>query len=236
MTVETEKSKLRIELEQYHDKTIEAYRKKNRNVSLESNKDSDLPDDVRTQKRRVNEFLRTVNEDKQPIQKIITYMKRIPKVVRDPKTGKAEKKEFLEVHSELRGVDWKDEPKRVIDFYIGFHYEPVIITTKKGRDWDTGEFILNTNKEGDTKVYDIELTKNNMKQVIQDMINNATGSHTDEIKFYYQVPDSPKSAAFRTNIYTYDMFINSSPVEMENLALTTVSPIHSNKDKKSYFG
>ena len=28
MTVETEKSKLRIELEQYHDKTIEAYRKK----------------------------------------------------------------------------------------------------------------------------------------------------------------------------------------------------------------
>lgn len=235
-SVETEKSKLRIELEQYQDKTIEAYRKKNQNVSLESNRDSGLPDDVRSQKKRVNEFLSVVKEDKQPIQKIITYMKRIPKVVRDPKTGKAQKTEYLEVHRELRGIDWKDEPKRVIDYFDGYHYEPITVTTKKGRNWDTGEFILENNKEGDKKVYDIELTDKNRKDVISSIINNAIGSFIDEIKFYYQVPDSPKSAAFRTNIYSYDQFINSSSEEMENLALTTVSPLHSNKDKKSYMG
>ncbi len=76
---------------------------------------------------RVDDFLRKAKEDKRPIQKIITTMKRIPKVVRDS-NGHPSKKDYLEVHSELRGRDWKNNPLSVTDYYDGFHYEPVFNT------------------------------------------------------------------------------------------------------------
>ncbi len=162
-------------------------------------------------------------------------MKRIPKVVRDS-TGKAEKKDYLEVHSELRGYDWKNNYLRVIDYYDGWHYEPELHTTTKGRDDVTGDLILDKEHQGDTKVYDIELTKDNRKQVISDIINAATGSFTDEIKFYYEVPDSIKGGAHRDGGYSYSEFINSSPEEMENLTWSKPPVLHAAKDKKSYMG
>ena len=69
---------------QYHKKTLDAFEKE----KLE------IPYDVRQQKMFVDDFLRKAKEDKQPIQKIITTMKRIPKVERDPKTGKGREKGF----------------------------------------------------------------------------------------------------------------------------------------------
>lgn len=162
-------------------------------------------------------------------------MKRLPKVVYN-KDGKAVKKEYLEVNSILEGKDWKNNPLRVIEYWEGFHYEPILYTITKGRDDDTGDLILEKEHQGNKKVHDIEMTDTNRKKIVQDIINDSNGSFIDQIKFYYEIPDSNKGGAFRSSIYTYDQFINSSPQEMENLALTTVSPIHSNKDRKNYMG
>jgi hypothetical protein len=208
---------------QYHKKTLDTFEKE----KLE------IPYDVRQQKMFVDDFLRKAKEDKQPIQKIITTMKRIPKVERDPKTGKAEKKDFLEVNSLLQGIDWRDNPLRV-EHLEGYHYEPIINSKTGDRDPDTGDFTIDKQHQGNKKIHDIELNDNNRKKIIEDMINNATGTYLDEIKFYYEVPDSTKGMGFRCAIYTYEQFINSSLDELENLARTTVSPLHSAKDKKSY--
>jgi hypothetical protein len=221
-TTESE-SKLKTELRQYHKKTLELFAKDN----------LDLPYDVAKQKDRVNDFLRRAREDKGPILKIITTMKRIPKVVRDS-NGHAIKKDYLEVHSTLTSKDWKDNDLRVTDYYNGFYYEPIINTTTGDRDPDTGDFKMNKEHQGNRQVHDIELTDKNRKQIIEDMINNATGTYLDEIKFYYEVPNSSNAMGFRCSIYTYDQFINSSSDELERLARLTPSPFHSNKDRKSY--
>lgn len=142
----------------------------------------------------------------------------------------------LEVNSTLISKDWKNNPLRVIDYFEGFYYEPILYTVTKGRNDETGDLILDKEYQGNKQVHDIELTDKNRKQVIEDIINNSNGSFIDQIKFYYLVPDSTKGPAFRSNIYTYDQFINSSPEEVQNLAWTTVSPLHAAKDKKSYMG
>ena len=225
-TKSNKESSLRKELKDYQNKTFQLYIKEG----------AKPPRDIIHQKMHVDDFLRRVKEDKQPIQKIITYMKRIPKVVRDPNTGKAEKKDFLEVHSELRGYDWKNNLLRVTDYYDGWHYEPELHTTTKGRDDVTGDLILDKQHQGNTKVYDIELTDKNRKDVISSIINAATGSFTDEIIFYYEVPDSIKGGAHRDGSYSYSEFINSSPEEMENLTWSKPPILHASKDKKSYMG
>lgn len=218
----TSESKLRTELRQYQKKTLDAFGKEN----------LEIPYEVRSQKIFVDDFLRKVKEDKQPIQKIITHMKRRPVVVRD-KTGKAEKKDFLEVNSHLLGKDWKDNDLRA-EYNEGYHYEPIINTTTGDRDPESGDFSMEKVHQGNKKIYDIPLD-NNRKKIIEDIINNATGTYRDEIKFNYEVPDSSKGMGFRCGIYTYDQFINSSLDELENLARTTPSPFaHSAKDKKDY--
>jgi hypothetical protein len=219
-------SPLLTELKQYQNKTIELFTKEG----------LQLPQDIAGQKMYVEDFVRKVKEEKAPIQKIITTMKRIPKVVRDEKTGQARKIDVLEVHSELRGVDWKGNPLRVIDYYDGFYYQPVFQTVTKGRDDDTGELILEKQPMGINKIHDIVLTDKNRRQIIDKIINNATGTYRDEILFYYQVPSSVKGSGHRDGNYTYDQFINSSPEEMENLAWSRPLPLHANKDRKGYMG
>jgi hypothetical protein len=237
MSTETnsKESKIKAELRQYHSETFEAFSKEGLNTNLESHSGSDLPYDVRVQKDRVNDFLRRAKEDKQPIQKIIRTMKRIPIVERDPKTGKAERKDFLEVHSELRGIDWKDNPLRVTDYFEGYHYEPIINTSTGDRDPDTGDFNMKKEHQGNKKIYEFDVTKDNRKQIIEQLINEATGTFRDEIIFYYEVPNESNAMGFRCSIYSYDQFINSSSEEMIRLARTTPSQLqHSIKDRKSY--
>ena len=163
-------------------------------------------------------------------------MKRIPVVVRD-KNGKPQKKDYLEVNSELHGTDWKDEKIPLVEFVEGYHYEPVINSRTGRRDFETGDFSMIKEHQGNRQVHDIELTDKNRKQVIEEIINNATGTYTDEIKFYYQVPNTSNAMGFRCGIYTYDQFINSSSDELERLARTTPSNLeHSIKDNKTYHG
>jgi hypothetical protein len=219
-------SPLLTELRQYQKKTVELFTKEG----------VELPNDIAGQKRHVDDFVRKVKEDKGPIQKIITTMKRIPKVVRDEKTGQARKIDVLEVHSELRGYDWKNNPLRVIDYYDGFYYRPEFRTVTKGRDDDTGDLILEKQQMGIDKIHTIELKEKTRRQTIDKIINNATGTYRDEILFYYQVPSSVKGAGHRDGSYTYDQFINSSPEEMEHIAWTRPLPLHANKDRKGYMG
>ncbi len=185
-------SKLKTELKAYHKKTLEAFGKENLA--------NDLPYELSTQKRRVDDFLRRAKEDKQPIQKIITYMKRIAKVVRDDIDGKAVKKDFLEVHSELRGIDWKDNPLRVTDYFDRIHYEPILITHTGDRDPETGDFKMIKEHQGNRLIHDLELTDRNRKQIIEEIINSATGTYKDDIKFYYVIPDSNKGRGLHNRI------------------------------------
>ena len=219
-------SALRAELRNYQKKTVELFTKEG----------VELPNDIAGQKRHVDDFVRKVKEDKGPIQKIITTMKRIPKVVRDEKTGQARKIDVLEVHSELHGYDWKNNPLSVTDYYDGFYYMPMFRTVTKGRDDDTGDLILEKQPNGIEKIHTIELTDKNRRQIVDDFINKATGTYRDDILFYYQVPSSVKGAGHRDGSYTYDQFINSSPEEMENIAWTRPLPLHANKDRKGYMG
>lgn len=180
-------SPLLTELRQYQNKTVELFTKEG----------LQLPHEIAGQKMYVDDFVRKVNEEKGPIQKIITTMKRIPKVVRDEKTGQARKIDVLEVHSELRGVDWKNNPLRVTDYYDGFYYRPEFRTVTKGRDDDTGDLILEKQHMGINKIHTIELTDKNRRQIVDDFINRATGTYRDEILFYYQVPSSVRGAGHR---------------------------------------
>lgn len=234
-TTETEskteaESKIKTELRNYHKKTIEAFTKAGLDVSY----------DVRANKKFVDDFLRKVKEDKQPIQKIILTMKRIPIVIRDPKTGKAEKKDFLVVNSQLHGKDWKDNDLWIREFIQGYHYEPIINTIAGDRDPETGDFSIDKQHQGNKQIHDIELSDSNRKKIIENMINDATGTYRDEIKFYYQIQDSNKGAGFRCAYYSFDQFLNSSPYEMESLARKEGGPQGNaprpNKDNKGYHG
>lgn len=148
------------------------------------------------------------------------------------------RKDFLVVRSELHGKDWKDNDLRVFEYYDGYHYEPIINSTTGDRDPETGDFAMKKVHQGSGQIHDIELTDKNRKQIVEDFINNATGTYKDEIIFYYEIPNEPNARAFRCGIYTYDQFINSSPDEMIRLARTTPSPVkvHSDKDRKGYMG
>lgn len=222
-------SKLKAELRQYQKKTLDAYGK-----AGVANK---IPYDIHGKlynKNQLNDFLRKVKEDEQPIQKIIMTMKRIPKLEYD-KDGKPHKKDYLEVNSEIRGVDWLGNSMRVFEIFDGFHWEPQFRTTYT-RDYETGDMIPNKQYQGDKKVWDIPLDDKNRKKIIEDIINNSHGTSVDQIKFYYQIPDSIKGSGHRDDKYTYDQFINSSPEEMENLGWTRPLPLHAIKDRKGYMG
>jgi hypothetical protein len=78
--------------------------------------------------------------------------------------------------------------------------EPQFHTVVKGRDEETSDLILEKQSRGNIKVYDIELTDKNRKQVIADIINRATGTYRDEIKYYFQVPDSIRRSAHRDGV------------------------------------
>jgi hypothetical protein len=217
-------SKLKTELKSYHKKTLDAFEKEN----LEA------PYEVRMQKKHVDDFLRRAKEDKTPILKIIKTMKRIPIVVRD-ENGKAVKKDYLEINSELFSKDWKDNDLRVIDYIEGYHYEPTINTSTGDGDAETGDFKMNKEHQGNRQIHDIELTDKNRKDTITSMIEGATGTYRDEMKFYYEVPNSNKGMGFRCGVYTFETWLNSNLEELENLARTTPSPIsYSKKDMKSY--
>ena len=223
-------SKLKAELRQFHKKTLDAFRK--------AGCADEIPNDIQAKlngKNQLNDFLRRANEQQAPIQKIIQTMKIVPNVVYD-KDGKAVKKDYLVVNSTLHGKSWEGNILApVIDYFEGYHFEPEFNTTYK-RNYETGDMIPKTEYDGPKKVYDIELTDKNRKQVIQDIINKSNGTMIDQIKFYYQIPDSVKGQGHRDGNYTYDQFINSSPEEMENIAWTRPLPHYANKDNKVYHG
>ena len=164
MSADLKESKIKTQLKAYQNKTLEAFAKQG----------VTLPKDLARHKMRVDDFLRRAKEDQAPIQKIIQTMKRIPKVVYD-KDGKAIKKEYLEVNSTLVSKDWKNNPLNVIEYFEGFHWEPILFTTTRGREEETGDLILDKQYQGNKKFHDIELTDKNRKQVIQDIINNSNG-------------------------------------------------------------
>ena len=217
---------------------IRGYQKKTFDAYCKAGVADKVPYDIYAKRNNIgqlNDFLRKVKEDKGPIQKIIQTMKRLPKVEHDDKTGRPEKKDYLVVNSVLSGYDWLGNKMRVFDFFEGYHWEPQFTTNYK-RDYDTGDMIPNTEFTGDKKFYDIELTDKNRKQVIQNIINNATGTYVEEIKFYYEIPDSQRGPAHRDGAYSMDQFINSSPEEMMNIAWTRPIPTYPNKDAKGYHG
>jgi hypothetical protein len=225
---EKKESKLKQELRQWQKQTIDSYKK----ASLEL---PEFVDSKLNSKNQLNDFLRRANEQQATIQKIIQTMKRIPKLTYD-KDGKAVKKDYLEVNSTLHAKSWEGNTLApVIDYFEGYHYEPEFTTTYR-RDMETGDMVASKTFGGDKKVYDIELTDKNRKQIVSDIINNSLGSSIEQIKFYYQVPDSLRGAGHRDGNYTYDQFINSSLEEMENIAWTRPIPAHLAKDNKSYHG
>ncbi len=227
-------SKIRTELKNYQQKTFEAFEQLKPDEKLKLKLELELPHDVVMQKMFLDKFLSKVKEDKAPIEKRIMTMMRRPIVIRE--NGIATRKDFLEINSQLYGKDWKGDDQWIREYIQGYHYEPLFITTSK-QDPDTGDLIADKRHQGNKKVHDIELTEKNRKQVIEDIINDAHGTFRDEIKFYYEVPNSGNAMGFRCSIYTFDQFINSSLDEMERLARTTPSHLdHSKKDKKSYMG
>ena len=95
------------------------------------------------------------------------------------------------------------------EYVQGYHYEPEFSTTTK-QDLETGDLIADKQHQGNKKVHDIELTDKNRKEIVESIINDATGTFKDEIKFYYEVPTRGNAMGFRCGIYTFDQFINSS--------------------------
>ena len=223
-------SKIRTELKNYQQKTFEAFETLEPKLKVKL----ELPHDITQQKIFLDTFLSKAKEDKTPIEKRIMTMKRLPLVVRE--NGIAIRKDFLEINSQLYSKDWKGDDLWIREYIEGYHYEPEFSTTTK-QDPDTGDLIATKQHQGNKKLHDIELTDKNRKQIIEDIINDAHGTYRDEIKFYYEVPNSGNAMAFRCGIYTYDQFINCSLDEMERLARTTPSHLdHSKKDMKGYHG
>ena len=231
MSTETkQESQIRTELKNYQQKTFEAFEKLEPELKVKL----ELPHDLTQQKIFLDTFLSKAKEDKAPLQKIIMTMKRIPIVVRE--NGIATQKDFLEINSQLYSKDWKGDDLWIREFVQGYHYEPEFSTTTK-QDFETGDLIADKQHQGNKKVHDIELTDKNRKEIVETIINDATGTFKDEIKFYYEVPTRGNAMGFRCGIYTYDQFINSSLDEMERLARTTPSHLdHSKKDTKGYHG
>ena len=191
-TESTDESKIRTELKNYQQETFDAFEK----LEPELKAKLELPHDVTQQKIFLDTFLSRVKEDKMPLQKIIMTMKRIPIVVRDESTGIATRKDFLEVNSQLHSKDWKGDHLWVREYLEGWHYEPEFSTTTR-QDLVTGDLIADKQHQGNKKVHDIELTDKNRKEIIDSILNDAVGTFRDEIKFYYEVPNSGNAMGFR---------------------------------------
>jgi hypothetical protein len=107
-------------------------------------------------------------------------------------------------------------------------------------NYETGEHIPRKELNSSTDEYYIELTDNNRKQVIEEIINNSNATIIDEILFYGHFTNSSQGPSFRCNLYTYDQFINSSIEELE-LGRKERGPQgthvpYKSKDKKQYMG
>jgi hypothetical protein len=210
---------------QFNERTLEAFEKEK----------LDLPHGVVFEKQMHEKFRSKFKEEKGALQIIIKSMHRRPIISFDDK-GKAVKKDVLSYVSEYHGYDWLGNDLWIRDHIDGVYYKPKFRTTTT-LDPETGDHIPKKEFNGMTEEYYIELTEKNRKQVIEDIINKSNGTSIDAIKFYYHVPESKGGMSFRSNLFTYDQFINSSLDEMERIARSTPSPIpYSSKDKKGYMG
>ena len=213
---------------QFNEKTFEAFEK----GKLE------LSSHLRDQKERLEVFKSKFKEEKAPLQIIINTMNRRSIITFDDK-GKAVMKDFLTWNADYHGKDWLGNDLWIREHVHGVHYEPKMKTTTK-LNYSTGDHVIDEFQDGQVEVYDIELTDKNRKQVIQEIINNANGTHIDNIKFYGHFTNSSLGAAFRCDLYSYDQFINSSMEELERLGRKQGGPQGNapipNKDNKGYHG
>lgn len=208
----------------FNEKSLEAFTKE----GLEP------PHDVRSEMEILSKF-KAKAKAKSPIQIIIKTMNRRSVVTYDDK-GKAVKKEFLTYRADYHGKDWLGNDLWIRTHLFGQFKKPKFRTTME-MNYETGEHVPKKEYDGMTEEYYIELTDKNRKQVIEDIINNSNGTILDEILFYGHFPNSSRGVAFRSNIFSYDQFINSSFDELEIIGRTTPSQFrYSNKDKKGYMG
>jgi hypothetical protein len=209
----------------FNEQTLEAFEKEK----------LDLPHGVVFEKQMHDKFRSKFKEEKGSLQIIIKSMHRRPIISFDEK-GKAVKKDVLSYISDYHGFDWLGNDLWIRDHVDGVYYKPKFRVTTT-LDPETGDHKPNRQFDGMTEEYYIELTEKNRKQIIEDIINKSNGTMIDAIKFYYHVPASKGGMSFRSNLFSYDQFINSSLDEMERLARTTPSPIpYSKKDMKGYMG
>lgn len=210
---------------EFNERTIEEYKKEN----------IDPPYDAIARKERNDRFKSKFKIEKGELQIIIKTMHRRSVITYD-NSGKAIRKDHLTYDVDYGGHDWLSNELWIRGHLHGVYQKPKFNTTTSINP-ETGEHIIKKEVSGQEDIYYIELTDRTRKKIIEDIINKSNGTSIDQILFYYHVPDSGKGAGFRSNLYTYDQFINSSPEEMEMIARKTPSPVqYLIKDKKEYHG
>jgi len=109
----------------------------------------------------------------------------------------------LTYRADYHGKDWVGNDGLWIRSHQLGHYKKPKVRTIMEMNYETGEHIPRKELNSSTDEYYIELTDNNRKQVIEEIINNSNATIVDEILF----------------LWTFHKFITRSIIQMQSLHL-----------------
>lgn len=130
-----------------------------------------------------------VKPDKGPILKVIRSMHR-QLVSEFDEFGKPVKKEYLTLNGGFRGMNWVGE-EFSYEFVEGTYKQPVLKKTYKGSvkfDSATGADLGKMTVTSTKPTYTMELPKDKAarKKYIDNIIDNAKGTHSESVLYYYK--------------------------------------------------
>lgn len=210
----------KLELETFAGKTIQAWKDQAAKAGLVlSTKDEgqdagDFPDRPYFSLRRFRRNIAITQNDTR--KRIVTHMIRQLVSVKDEKTGRPTKKEYLTYLGYYSGLTHRGEEHHA-DFEIGKYQKPKIIANPNlTYNPKTGEPIgAEKALSGSETIYTIEIPKSKVerKKLIDEIIGND--NFPESIKYYFKSYDE---LARRDSTFSYEDFVNCSIEELRKMS------------------
>jgi hypothetical protein len=198
------------------NKTIQAWKKAATEAGLVLEFPMDFPKQPAGQLQRLR---RLDGIAKGEVKKVITAMFR-QKVHSKDKDGAPITKEYLTYNGQFETQDYRGVPYSM-SWEEGKYFKPnVIFNSNVKYSPDTGQPLGNEKTlAGQTPIYDIELPKEMtaIKKFI-DSIIDSTGTHKENIKFYYKELNVQNISGNRDGTLSYDDFVNSSMDQLRQMS------------------
>jgi hypothetical protein len=212
-------SNTKLELETWCVKSFQAWKDAAREagIVLRAPREADsggYPPRIYAQLRRFRRNLAITSNHKQ----VVESMARRLVTVRDEKTKRPTKKEYLTYQGYYSGITHRGEEHHA-DFEIGKYDRPKIVHNSNLRyDPKTGEPIGNEKiLSGQETIFTIEVpkSKTERKKLIDEIIGD---NYPENIHYYYVSNSLDEPMPRRDSTFSYDDFVNCSIEELRKLS------------------